>query len=275
MPGFDKAVVEDIKALEEQRGEGALEQGDLIETQVPTGSDRSNNGSGGSLVDLAEATGISAETLRMRRFVSVRIPAHVRGITSGVAWSSYQALAYIPDEEERFGYLQQMRDADPGTESGRWTLEATLLLLGKEPKNKPAYRVSPRASLEARLETYRRLQADKEVLEAISRELLQAGKETPEQRLQRERDQARQEARDFKTGYVNMQRNLADMKARLEALEALEADDEGVKSKDDEEFEAEGGGHGREQAAGRRGPGGRRGLQVPRVRREPGELHRE
>lgn len=225
MPKFDEAVIEEIKSLDVTRCEAALAQGDLIERLVPTGGSKARNGGMEALLALSLVTGIALNSLRHRRYVSGRVPHALRGACA--TWSAYHEVARVGDDLEREALLARMLEPNPDTASHRWTVDAVREALDRAPRDHSRRKTQPGEaegldSLEARLEAYKRLQGDKEVMDAIARALLGAGKETPEQKLARERDEALQEASDFKASHKAMEQSLAEMKKRLEALEGAE-----------------------------------------------------
>lgn len=235
MPLFDEAVVEDIKSLDVTRCEKTLEQGDLILKLIPLGRRGQPNGGKEALLALSLATGIDATTLRDRRYVSSRVPNALRNAFA--TWSAYHEVARVTDDNEREALLARMMEPNPETESRRWTVDAVREALDRPPRDHSQRRRPEEGSLEERLALYKKLQRDQEVMDAISRALLEAGRETAEQKLQRERDAARKEARDFKASQQALEKSLKEMAARLAKLEQAEG---GVEAHDDAETDERG-----------------------------------
>jgi len=225
VPEFDAAVVERIKAMDAEEVENRLEQGDLIERLVPTKANGrpAKTATGvavseeATLEALAEQTGIPATTLRRRRQVSVAIPPEMR--MPGVAWSAWLALTSVA-EDDRTDLVARMAAEEPGTKSGRWTLAAVLTLAGKTQKNQALYRVNPNAPLDDRVAAYKRLQGDKEVMDAIAREVLGVKKQTPEERLREQLKGVREERDDFKARFLALEKSLKDVQEEFGRLKA-------------------------------------------------------
>ena len=126
-----------LKALAVRAAQTAFEMGDVALDVVPLGVDHTNNGSGQTLVDLAEQAGIDANTLRERRFVASRVPDASR--EASVSWSAYREIANgVPDEAKRLLLFEKIRTTKPDTISGRWTVSAVRVLMGRQAIYHPA-----------------------------------------------------------------------------------------------------------------------------------------
>lgn len=113
--------VDRLRVLAQQDSESAWESGDIALALVPMGDDGVKNGSGEKLGVLAEAAGLNADHLRLRRTVSHTFPPGTR--VPGSSWTVYRELLGA-SAKERERLIQIMRTEEPGTKSGRWTVSA-------------------------------------------------------------------------------------------------------------------------------------------------------
>jgi hypothetical protein len=153
---------ETVRLLTELDGADMLTQfqmGDLVLEQAPWSEEGVNNGSQDVIRRLADASGISFDTLLERRMVAFRMPPKVR--TLGISYSVYLLVAKRGDPAERQRLLRMIGTEPAQTASGRWTVDYLRQYLGIRPTRYPPPSEESDASLA------RRLLSDREVAEEV------------------------------------------------------------------------------------------------------------
>jgi hypothetical protein len=126
-----RVVVEKLKVLQAREAASAFEMGDLLAEILPVAeAGESLTGRVPALDAYAEAAGIDVGVLQQRRFVAGRVPPFYRA--EGIAWSTYREVSGL-EEAERLRVIRTIQNDPPGTISGRWTVSAVRVLMGRPP----------------------------------------------------------------------------------------------------------------------------------------------
>ena len=167
MLSFDEAV-ERIRELSQQEGLTAFEMGDVVLELCPLGEVGVSNDRDAILGQLAEPTGVSAETLRERRLVAARTPKEVR--TTFSSWSVALLIAKQGDPGERQRLLRLVTQTKPTNPRYKtWTVNAVRDLQGKAPTwAADAVVAAEMASPETKAEVFQTLAADDHIVNEAS-----------------------------------------------------------------------------------------------------------
>jgi hypothetical protein len=135
---LDKAEASTIGQL----GQIAIDMGIIVLAEAPIGATDSEL----KLARLADASGISLNILRQRRFVVSRIGpaarAHPRFLVAA-RYASYEVIAGVADEAERERLLDMIHNEPAPDGAERWKRDTLLERMGRQPRHPtPAMQVT-------------------------------------------------------------------------------------------------------------------------------------